>query len=160
MGLCIPHFTAASPVHGQGLYTSSPLEAGAVLWRFDPAVDRRVSLRSLNGDQHLSLLHYGYINPQRPDWVVVCGDQARFWNFPHPGQPANAVPSDRLVHDEALIVASRSIAAGEELLIHPSSDADYFRKMALGSTPRAHRRSVTKPEDLDALGQSPYGDIA
>jgi hypothetical protein len=64
------------------------------------------------------------------------------------------------VHDEALIVASRSIAAGEELLIHPSSDADYFRKMALGSAHRAHRRSVTKPDDLDALGQSPYGDIA
>ena len=26
-----------------------------------------------------------------------------------------------------MIVACRMIAAGEELLIHPSSDADYFR---------------------------------
>jgi uncharacterized protein len=160
MALCVPHFTATSPVHGMGLYTPSPIAAGAVLWRFDPALDRRVPLQGLRGRHRLSLLHYGYINPHRPDCVVVCGDLSRFWNFPHPGEAANAAPSDQLVHQEALIVATRAIAAGEELLIHPSSDAEYFRKMGLGSGPSLRFRSVTKPEDLDALPQPPYGDIA
>jgi len=160
MGLCVPHFTAISPVHGTGLYTPSAIEAGAVLWRFDPEIDRRVSLRTLSGDQRLSLLHYGYINPHRPDWVVVCGDQARFWNFPRPGDAANAVPSDQLAQQEALIVAHRAIAAGEELLIHPSSDADYFRKMGLSDGQRQRLRPVTKPDDLDGLLHRSYGDLA
>lgn len=47
-------------------------------------------------------------------------------------EAANAGPSDQLVHEEVLIVATRAISAGEELLIHTSSDADYFRKMGLG----------------------------
>lgn len=129
MGMMIPHFTAPSPRHGMGLFTSIPLQPGAVLWCFEPAIDQRLPLLSLEPHQRAELLHFGYVNPARPAFVVVCGDQARFWNFPLPGEPANATPSDQIKGGEAVIVACRMIAAGEELLIHPSSDADYFRKM-------------------------------
>jgi hypothetical protein len=63
--------------------------------------------------------------------VVVCGDSSRYWNFPNPGHHSNAHPSQQCQYGEALIVASQPISAGEELLIDPSSDADYFRKMGL-----------------------------
>lgn len=129
MGLLVPHFTAPSPIHGTGLYSKDALEAGAILWMFEHGIDHRVALQSLHPKQREELLHHGYVNPQRLEMVVVCGDLARFWNFPHPGEPANAHPSEHIVEGEAVIVASRAIAAGEELLIHPSSDADYTRKM-------------------------------
>lgn len=138
MGLCIPHYTAPSLVHGTGLFARQALAPGAVLWEFDPSCDRRLSLESLPAEERLSRLHYGYINPARPGDVVICGDLARFWNFPHPGELANAEPSGRSLRGESVIVASRPIAAGEELLIHPCSDADYFRKMGLKRQPLHH----------------------
>jgi hypothetical protein len=131
MSMMIPHFTAPSSRHGTGLFTPITLQPGAVLWCFNPAIDQRLPLRNLDPCQLAELLHFGYVNPEQLAFVVVCGDQARFWNFPLPGEPANARPSDQIKGGEAVIVASRMIAAGEELLIHPSSDADYFRKMGL-----------------------------
>lgn len=129
MGLLIPHFTAPSPNHGTGLYAREAVEAGAILWVFEPGKEDRVALKGLPPKERERLLYHGYVNPLRPDHVVICGDLASFWNFPRPGEPANAHPSKQLVEGEAVIVASRAIAAGEELLIHPSSDADYERKM-------------------------------
>jgi hypothetical protein len=131
MGLHIPHFTAPSPVHGTGLFSRVSLLPGDLLWSFDPLIDHRALLRQFPPRVRLRLLHFGYVNAEYPDWVVVCGDCSRYWNFPHPGTHFNAHPSQKRQHGEALIVASRPIAAGEELLIDPSSDADYFRKMGL-----------------------------
>ena len=93
MGLQIPHRIAASPIHGQGVFSLLRLEPGALLWRYEPGLDRAVCLAGLPERQCLDLLHYGYTNPRRPGWVVVCGDAASFWNFPPPGDPANAVLS-------------------------------------------------------------------
>lgn len=129
MGLQIPHRIGASPIHGRGLFCRTRLEPGALLWRFQPGLDRAVCLVGLPERQRLDLLHFGYTNPRRPGWVVVCGDEARFWNFPPPGEPANAVLSSRTAHGEHLVIAARRIEPGEELLIEPASDADYARKL-------------------------------
>ena len=72
MSLMIPHFTAPSPRHGTGLFTSIALEPGAVLWCFEPAIDRRLPLRPMEPRQRAELLHFGYVNPERPAFVVVC----------------------------------------------------------------------------------------
>jgi len=130
MGLQVPHHIAPSAVHGTGLFAAAALEAGTVLWRYEQDLDSRRCLSDLDPSERLSALHFGYVNPLQPEWVVICGDDARFWNFPPVGSPANALPSTKLWHGEALIVAARPIVAGEELLIDPSSDADYFRKIA------------------------------
>lgn len=130
MGLLIPHFTAPSSVHGTGLFSGVPLQAGALIWCFQPGVDRRCRLSALATSDRLAALHYGYINPERPEWLVVCGDKARFWNFPPLGGSANSLVSVQHLHQEAVIVAAGPIAAGDELLIEPASDADYFRKMS------------------------------
>ncbi|MFQ6538138.1 MULTISPECIES: hypothetical protein [Aphanothece] len=129
MGLLIPHRVGASRIHGQGVFSLDRLERGTLLWRFEPACDSAVRLSGLPLTQQQELLHFGYTNPRRPGWVIVCGDSARFWNFPPPGCPANAVLSPRLAHGEHLVIAARTISAGEELLIAPDSDADYRRKL-------------------------------
>ncbi|MCP9887334.1 SET domain-containing protein [Cyanobium sp. ATX 6A2] len=129
MGLQIPYRIGASGIHGQGVFSLTPLERGSLLWRFEPGFDRAVRLEGLPERQCRDLLHYGYTNPRRPGWVIVCGDNARFWNFPPPGEPANAVLSPRTVQGEHLVIAARRIESGEELLIEPASDADYARKL-------------------------------
>ncbi|MFM2080334.1 MAG: hypothetical protein RLZZ124_102 [Cyanobacteriota bacterium] len=156
MGLLIPHFTAPSSVHGTGLFSAARLAAGTVLWCYQPGLDRRVLLRRLTPDQRQEALHYGYINPAFPEHVVICGDQARFWNFPPAGCTANACVSTQQVHREALIVAARAISVGEELLIEPASDADYQRKMlpltscAVVNGPRAMHLSPPVAESFMA----------
>jgi hypothetical protein len=130
MGLQIATRIAASGVHGQGLFSLEPLAAGTVLWRFEPGLDQILRLDSLEPDRQMEELHYGYTNPDRPGWVIVCGDGARFWNFPPPGEAANAVLSPLIEHGEHLVIAARAIRPGEELLIEPASDADYLRKLS------------------------------
>jgi hypothetical protein len=130
MGMLVPHCIGPSPIHGTGLFAAADLAEGTVLWRFEQGLETRRLLNDLSPIDQLHFLHYGYVNPLAPQWVVVCGDDARFWNFPAVGCPANAIPSDETCHGEALILAARAIAAGEELLIDPRSDADYFRKIA------------------------------
>jgi hypothetical protein len=129
MVLLTPHIIGSSGVHGTGLFTTVPLLEGMEIWNFDPSLDKRRLLSTLDPCQRLKALHYGYINPRQPEWLVICGDDARYWNFPNPGEAPNARLSDRIRHGENVVVASRGIAAGEELLIEPCSDADYFRKM-------------------------------
>lgn len=135
MGLLVPHRIGPSAIHGTGLFAAADLPAGTVLWRYEQGVDSRRCLSDLDPSERLRALHFGYVNPVAPQWVVICGDHACFWNFPAVGSPANASPSAELWDGEALIRASRSIVCGEELLIDPSSDADYFRKMA-GALPQ------------------------
>ena len=130
MGLQIAHRIAASPVHGLGLFSLAPLAAGTVLWRFEPGLDDALCLDSLTPSRRLELLHYGYTNPARPGWVIVCGDGARYWNFPRPGEAANAVLSGLTEHGEHLVIAAQAIHQGEELLIEAGSDADYIRKLS------------------------------
>lgn len=130
MGLVIPHAIGPSAIHGTGLFAAAPLAEGTLLWCYQPGLDSRRRLQALPAALRPVALHYGYVNPLEPEWVVVCGDHARFWNFPPLGCAANAIPSARTLHGEALILAARAIRAGEELLIDPSSDADYQRKLA------------------------------
>ena len=129
MGLQIPHRIATSAIHGQGVFSLAAQQRGSLLWCFEPDIDHFMRLEGLPERQRQDLLHYGYTNPRRAGWVIVCGDGARFWNFPPPGEPANAVLSPRTVHGEHLVFAARRIECGEELLIEPASDADYARKL-------------------------------
>lgn len=116
-----------SQVHGRGLFLEEPVRAGTVLWAYDPAGDYRLDAYTASGAQ----LHHGYINPRRPHDLVVCGDAARWWNFPPAGEPANSIEGYLDAHGEAVIVAARDLAAGEELLIETGSDADAPRKLNL-----------------------------
>jgi hypothetical protein len=116
-----------------GLFSLVALEAGAILWCFEPGLEQRHLLRDLPPGKRTQLLHYGYINPRHPEWLVICGDAARYWNFPPPGETPNTRLGSMLCAGEAVAVAARAIAPGEELLIEAASDADYHRKMGLRS---------------------------
>lgn len=153
--MLIPHIIGVSGVHGTGLFTVLPLDEGTELWNFDPSIDDRCRLGSLDPLQRIRALHYGYINPSLPEWLVICGDHARYWNFPNPGHAANARLGMRMHCGENVIVACRHIPAGEELLIEPASDADYFRKMR-----HVIRHALSHGDDLMAGSRPVRSDTA
>ena len=116
--ILVPVSVRPSSRHGLGLHVEIGIPKGHLLWRFDANVDHRIEI-----------VHWGYVNPNMPNIVVVCGDSSRFWNFSSDDELPNAVISHQLYCGEHLILAARDIAAGEELLIAPDSDHDYARKM-------------------------------
>ena len=95
------------------------------MWRFMPP-DRRIPLSEADD----VLKHYGYVYPANPAWLVICGDDSRYWNF---SSEPNCRESDIITNGEAEIVAARHIAAGEELTITFTSDADAARKLGFNA---------------------------
>lgn len=104
MSLRVRCTTGPSPIHGTGLFALDAVAAGAVVWAFDPAVDR--------------VQHHAPCGCLR-DWAwrerdgawVLPGDDARYMN--HSARPNVRSGGGRARPD----TAARIIAAGEELTI-------------------------------------------
>ena len=131
-----------SVIHGMGLKLAEPVSAGQVLWRYVPGQDFRVHRDDVPAAAQEHFKHYAYLHPERPEWFVMCGDHAIFWNHPEIGQRANAVLSEEQVDGEWSIEAAWDLPAGEELLICPESDADYPRKLGLAKSDQLIRTAL------------------
>jgi SET domain-containing protein len=124
-----------SNIHGQGIFALNDIQEDRVIWEFDPGLDRHISLFAVkHAEPRIAsyIMERGYINPKHPNQVVLCLDEAQFWNFPKPGEKANCCLGGEL-DGEAMVLAARPISAGEELTVPPESDHDYARKMAAKS---------------------------
>jgi hypothetical protein len=109
-----------SPVHGKGLFTTRNITKGHLLWVYG-ACDRKI----LPGRATNSQLHFGYVS-STDGMLVICGDISRWWNF---GTPPNCKELNMYANGEKVVVASRNIMEGEELLISVNSDMDARRKL-------------------------------
>lgn len=112
-----------SPIHGLGLFALNDIPKGTELWAFSPP-DSRIPISEADSND----LHFGYINPENPDFVVKCGDLSKFWNFGI--HYANCGPSDKIRLGECVIIALVDISTGDELLISTESDFDSKRKLS------------------------------
>lgn len=121
--ITVPVEVKFSGIHGMGVFAAEPVKAGTVVWVFNPDIDTRQPVASADD----ATMHHGYVNPARPDDVVACGDEARWWNFAHNANCGELFRPTKEV--ESVIVALRDIAAGEEMTITEESDADAERKL-------------------------------
>jgi hypothetical protein len=119
-----------SAIHGIGIFAAEEIAEGTHIWVFHPGFDQRYDLADIRGLPSTcarQLLHYGYVNPASGH-LVVCLDDARFFN--HSDAPNTEELDDGL---EGITVASRRIAAGEELTYdYLSGDLDGPRKLSRG----------------------------
>ena len=120
--LKINTYVSDSKIHGKGLFAKEDIPAESIIWRFEHP-DYTMPL--CESDE--KMMHYGYINPSNPDKLVVCGDDARFWNF-SPEYNCFEVSYD-FSSGGAYIKTISPVKAGEELTINFESDADAARKM-------------------------------
>ena len=130
--MMIPVEVKKSEIHGQGIFATSSIPEGTVLWAFVPGLYRSTSGYVVKyGDPRVSsyIQERGYLSPEKPNTWIICFDEAQFWNFPRRGEEANCRLGGEL-DGEKLILADRDIAVGEELTVPPESDADYARKIS------------------------------
>jgi hypothetical protein len=111
--------------HGRGLYAMQDIPKDTVVYFFNPDIDDTMLLNDASDEDR----HFGYACRTRPKILSICGDMARFWNFPNPDEAANCVESDIMLFGEPIVVATNGIMAGEELLICPLTDLLYESKV-------------------------------
>jgi SET domain-containing protein len=130
--LTIPVEIKKSAIHGFGLFATTDIRKGTVIWMFDPGLDLRVSkFVAENSDKRKRdyIMQRGFVNPKKPEIVVLCIDEAQFMNFPAAGAEAN-IKLGGLQDGEHILIAALDIPAGTELTVPHESDADYERKLS------------------------------
>jgi SET domain-containing protein len=126
----VPTFLRPSPIHGIGVFTQISIAKGAKIWEFTPGFDHvyaESDLAALTEVQRATVLFYGYCDPRWADKIVLCGDNARHFNF---SAEPNTVELDFSAPPASY--AARDIAAGEELTYPADEDMDAARKLQLG----------------------------
>lgn len=74
-------YLAPSKIHGVGCFAAEKINAGAVVWCYDPRVDIQMSPNDLNelpAAAREQVLRYGYMDTD--GWVTICYDDARCIN--------------------------------------------------------------------------------
>lgn len=103
----------SSPIHGMGVFAEETVAAGTVLWRYEPLIDKIIpesALAGLPDDVARFVEVYSEYFPEL-GVLVLSGDNDRFTN--HSNDPNTDVVAPN--GPEALVVARRDIAAGEEI---------------------------------------------
>lgn len=142
--LLVPTRLRPSPRHGLGVFAAAPIEAGTVVWRFEPGLDLEFTPDRVAGlPAHVRRWfdHFGYRDRRTGLWVL-CFDDARFMN--HADDP-NTRPDFGIDPPRGVDVAATQIAEGEEI----TSDYATFELQ-----PRGFVDATTK-EDSPAGGGCP-----
>ncbi len=119
---------APSTIHGIGLFAAEAIPAGTIVWEYTPTIDRQFALNDVEQSAPLDILtlrNYCYVN-DRGDYVL-CGDDARFWNFSE--TPNCDITTAR--KGEHPVITVRAIARGDEMTISFRSDRDHKRKLGI-----------------------------
>jgi uncharacterized protein len=107
--MLVPCRIGLSPIEGLGVFAVAPVEAGALVWRFDPTFDLLVRVGTLAAAPEPVRAFYArfaYELPGYAGFLALDGDDGRFMN--HSDRP-------NLDFAEAGVArASRRIAADEE----------------------------------------------
>ncbi len=103
-------YLANSDISGIGVFASSDIPKGTVVWRFDEDFDRVIPKEKIaDWPEHFQeyVRHYAYPHPARPGCLIVEVDNGRFVNH----SEAPNVDYSSVFHG----YAKRLIRAGEEL---------------------------------------------
>lgn len=101
-----------SDLHGVGLFADEPIEKGQVIYTASPLLDLNITqdqFDSLDQKEKDEILWWGFFDKPSQMWHVDF-DVSRFIN--HSYEPTLTQDPG---HDEAYLIATRAIQAGEEL---------------------------------------------
>jgi SET domain-containing protein len=106
-----------SPINGQGVFASSDIPKGKIVWLFQQDYDQRLTnnaFQKLPSDKREYLSHTAYFSPWSNLWVFPPeNDPAEYTN--HSDEHNLSVVFDESVSPEPYFVANKNIQAGEEI---------------------------------------------
>ena len=101
-----------SPIHGIGLFTAEDVAKGQLIYTASPVIDMDITddqFKSLSATEKKEIQYWGFFDEPSQCWHVDF-DVSKFINHAYDG----TVTQDER-HDDAYLVATRDIKAGEEL---------------------------------------------
>jgi SET domain-containing protein len=108
--LLVDTFVGPSVIEGVGVFAAEPIQAGRIIYRFDPLFDRLISpaeLASFPESIRHFILRYTYPHPADRNLVVLDVDNGRHMN--------HSLAPNTDFRDATFGYAIRDIAAGEEI---------------------------------------------
>lgn len=123
-------YLAPSSIEGLGVFSSTDIRKGDLVWLFDPRFDTAISKKDMaEALPHIRefLDRYTYDHPYEPDKVVLDADEGRFMNH------SDDYNVDLSIPDRG--IALRDIPAGEELTCNYA----HFTAGAIEFQPPRHR---------------------
>lgn len=117
-----------SSIHGLGVFLSTPVRKGDLIWRFDARIDRVYTQQELASlPEHVQRYLQTYSTWHEPTRLfVLCGDNGRFLN--HADAPSTVSNAISFGEDHA----ARDLAAGEELTSDYTTICDQVRREGNG----------------------------
>lgn len=118
-----------SVIHGIGLFADEDIRAGTLVWSYGE-VDCRHTIKAVelwHAKAREWIWMHGYINPDRRDCIVACGDDSIYMNF---AKEANTAIGNPIIDGEYSLICLRYIIKGQEITVPFVSDADAARKMS------------------------------
>lgn len=106
--LLVDHCVAKSKIHGLGVFAKENIKEGAIVWRFNPVIDREIpydAISDLPVHSRRQIMNHASFIPNRNIFLLGC-DGDYFMN--HSDDPS-------LMDDGEMMFATRDIAIGEEL---------------------------------------------
>lgn len=105
-----------SEIHGLGCFSSERIEAGQMVWTFNPDLDlvmKEEFLNSLPQGARENLLNYAFVSRRTGDYIL-CSDDSKFTN--HSDQPnVKCLIPECANGNELECFAVKTILPGEEI---------------------------------------------
>ena len=136
MGLVIRTKVLRSRIHGRGLFADEEIPQGAVVWRFDPRVDKVVRCLETAAERYWRFRHFAYFDKHLREWVYST-DKSKWMN--HASIPNTAPRSD------GSLVSVRKIRRGQEITTNYCRESGLCRVYA----PWKAVKSATTPSVED-----------
>jgi SET domain-containing protein len=113
-----------SSIHGLGVFLTQSVQAGQLIWRFDPRVDRiygeeEISALPLHVQQYLRTYSTWH---EATGLYMLCGDNGRYFN--HSDTPTTVSTAISFGDDQAIC----DLSAGEELTSDYRAICDRVRR--------------------------------
>jgi len=106
-----------SPINGKGVFTLSKIHRGDIIWKFDSAYDKTISIEEfekLKENDKTESKRVAYLSATTNRYVYPPeNDAARFTN--HSDDNNLSVHIDQQISEEPYFIANRDIDIGEEL---------------------------------------------
>lgn len=126
--MLVPVQIRKSEIHGSGVFAIDTINRGTPIWEYTIGLDQVLYPFDLHDSRVRDYARErGFVNPDYPDEIVVCCDEAQFLNFPSDGEPPNTHLGE-IRNGQYLLLAAVDIETGTEITVPAESDLDYARK--------------------------------